>query len=372
MEPIPIRAFECCVSFMTCDVLDAAYFEQLAERAARHGVNTFTFFMIPDAYYPETSPHKDWEFEMGLDWPCQAFPQHRNPTCPNADEATEFLPRVFTACKAHGIRTYLRTINNKHRWLYPEHDAWRAQQLMPDGSVQPSMHCSWDRPAFMAYYYRLLEDLLRRYATGPNAVDGLILDQQKCFGPYVDEETRARYPEVMGRAFDLADQDGLVAYWSMRNAERVRGTVAFCKAINPALEVGLTLEAVKPEHVHSGSTGFKYPLVSHATTEADFIHLQVIDHTEAECAELWELFAKDGPVWVMLDPTAGDAGWAERYWGWEPRTPDSIANEMAMVRRVRAGLSRPDHLVGVTEFPLSRLPLAHPNVQACLEHIGRG
>ena len=89
MDRIPIRALEACTSFITCDVLTLDYFDRLLELAAPRGVNALTLFMLPDSYYPETSARKHWEYEVGLDWPSEAYPQYRNPHCPNAHPDTE-------------------------------------------------------------------------------------------------------------------------------------------------------------------------------------------------------------------------------------------------------------------------------------------
>jgi hypothetical protein len=372
MDRIPIRALEACTSFATCDVLTLDYFDRLLEQAVPRGVNTLTLFILPDSYYPETSVLKHWEYEVGLDWPSQAYPQYRNPHSPNAQPDTEYVPELIRRCHDMGVKFYLRTINNKHRWLYPEHDDWRAMQLQPDGSIERSEACCWDFPAFMEYYYELLGELLRRYTSGLDKADGIILDQQKCFGPYVNPESRKRFQEIMGHEMDLNKPDEIMEYWSIRDAQRVKETVAFCKTISPSLEVGITLEAQKRVHFDTGSTGMLHRLFNHQTTGVDFIHHQIIDHSEDEYFYIWEQLCNEGPTWIMLDPTASDAGWNKAYWGWEPRTPDSIREEVEKVKRVRNRLSHPENLVGITEFPISRLPLEHPNLAACMEHIGRG
>ena len=371
-DRIPVRAFEACTSFITCDVLTLDYFDRLLEQAVPHGVNALTLFILPDSYYPETSARKPWEYEVGLDWPSEAYPQYRNPHCPNAHPDTEYVPELIRRCHAAGVKFYLRTINNKHRWLYPEHDDWRAQQLRSDGSIELSEACCWDIPEFMEYYYGLLGELLRRYTRGPDKADGIILDQQKCFGPYVNPESRERFREIMGHEMDLKQPAEILEYWSIRNARRVKETVAFCKDLSSSLEVGVTLEAEKREHFDTGSTGMLHSRFNHRTTGVDFMHHQIIDHPEDECFYIWEHLCNDGPTWIMLDPTAADAGWNKSYWGWQPRTPDSIREEMEKVKRVRDNLSHPENLIGITEFPISRLPLDHPNLAACSEIIGRG
>ncbi|HIJ72619.1 MAG TPA: hypothetical protein HPP83_00825, partial [Candidatus Hydrogenedentes bacterium] len=242
MSHFQVRGLEGCTSFMTCDVLDMEYFGRLAKRGAEAGINVLTLVMIPDAYYPETSSKKSWEFEMGLDWPCKRYPEHRNPRCPNADPDTEYLPQLVNLCHTLGIRVYLRTINNKHKWLFPAKKHWRALRVKNDGSQSVVDACCWDIAEFMEYYYALLDDLLQRYATGPNAVDGLMLDQQKCFGAYINAESREKFRDIMGHEMDLGNVQEILDYWSIRNAERVRETVRFCKAINPDLDVGVTLE----------------------------------------------------------------------------------------------------------------------------------
>jgi hypothetical protein len=365
-----IRALEACTSFVTHDVLDMGYFEPLVRRAAEHGINTLVLFVIPDSYYPETSPTKSWTPELGLDWPSDLYPHFRNPRCPNADPTSEFMPDLVALCHTLGIKAYLRTINNKHRWLFPEQEDWRAVRLRPDGVEQATDACCWDVPGFMAYYWQVLDELLRRYATGTHPVDGLILDQQKCFGPYVNAESRARFEQLNGRPMDYAKPQEIRDYWSATNAERVRETVAFSKAISPTLDVGVTLEALKADHLDTGESGLKYELFNHRTTGVDFIHHQIIDHSEDEMVGMWEKLTSDGPTWVMLDPTAADAGWDKPHWGWVPRTPDSIQDEVAKVQRARERLSNPARLVGLSEFPISRLPLDHPNLTAVLREVG--
>ena len=365
-----VRALESCTSFMTCDVLDMGYFEPLVRRAADGGINTLVLFLIPDAFYPETSPAKSWSPEMGMDWPSEAYPQFRNRHCPNADPQAEYLPGLIALCHELGMRVFLRTINNKHKWLYPERDDWRAVRLCEDGTREATAACCWDIPEFMTYYYEVLGDLLHRYATGANPVDGLILDQQKCFGPYVNPESQARFAEINGRPMDFAKPQEIHDYWSASNAARVRETVAFCKKIHPDLEVGVTLEALKAGNLDDGESGLGYSLFNHHTTGVDFIHHQIIDHPEDEMVEMWEKVTADGPTWVMLDPTAADAGWNKPYWGWQPRTPESMRDEVATVRRARRRLSRPDNLVGITEFPISTLPIDHPNLAAAIEQLG--
>ncbi|MCK4590699.1 MAG: hypothetical protein KAT86_03020 [Candidatus Latescibacteria bacterium] len=369
---IPIRALETCTSFATCDVLTLDYFDRLLELAAPRGVNALTLFILPDSYYPETSARKHWEYEVGLDWPSEAYAQYRNPHCPNAHPDTEYVPELIRRCHRVDVKFYLRTINNKHRWLFPEHDDWRALQLQPDGSIEPSEACCWDIPEFMEYYYGHLGELIQRYTSDQDKADGIILDQQKCFGPYVNTESRKRFRKIMGHEMDLNKPDEIMEYWSIRNAQRVKETVAFCKTILPSLEVGVTLEAEKRVHFDTGSTGMLHRLFNHRTTGVDFIHHQIIDHSEDECFYIWEQLCNEGPTWIMLDPTAADAGWNKGYWGWTPRTPDSIREEVGKVKRVRNRLSHPENLVGITEFPISRLPLEHPNLAACMEHIGRG
>ncbi|MFH1007955.1 MAG: hypothetical protein V1800_10715 [Candidatus Latescibacterota bacterium] len=369
---IPIRALEVCTSFATCEVLALDYFDRLLESAVPHGINALILFILPDSYYPETAPQKTWEYEVGVDWPSQVYPEYRNPHCPNAQQDTEYVPELIRRCHAAGVKLYLRTINNKHRWLYPEHDAWRALQLGRDGNIRPSEACCWDISAFMEYYYRLLGELLHRYTGGPEKADGIILDQQKCFGPYVNPESREQFRKRMGHEMDLGQPDEIMTYWSIRNAQRVKETVVFCKSISPSLEVGVTLEAEKRVHFDTGSTGMRHAEFNHRTTGVDFIHHQIIDHSEEECFYIWEHLCDEGPTWVMLDPTAADAGWNKAYWGWQPRTPDSIREEVQKVKRVRGQLSHPENLVGMTEFPISRLPLDHPNLAACSEIIGRG
>jgi len=366
-----IRGAEACTSFATCDVLDMDYFAQLMRRGAECGINALTLFVIPDSYYPETSPKKTWEFEIGLDWPSDRFPEYRNAHCPNADPATEYLPQLAALCHSLGIRVYLRTINNKHKWLFPGKDPWRAIRLKDDGTEAPTSACCWDIPAFMDYYYELLRDLLERYATGPNPVDGIILDQQKCFGAYVNAESRAKFRELMGHEMDDTNRPEILEYWSIRNAQRVCETVQFCKTVNPKLDVGVTLEAMRRVHFDNGDTGMKYDLFNHKTSGVDFIHHQILDLSEEDCLYIWDKLAQDGPLWIMLDPTAADAGWDKEYWGWKPRTPDAIRDDVQKVKRVRERLAVPGNLIGITEFPISRLPLDHPNLEASLRHIGQ-
>ena len=365
-----VRALEACTSFMTHDVLDMAYFEPLVRQAAAGGINTLVLFVIPDAYYPETSSAKTWSPEMGLDWPSEAYPAYRNPHCPNADPAREFIPDLVKLCHSEGVKVYLRTINNKHRWLYPARDSWRAVRLREDGKHESTNACCWDIPDFMTYYYGILGELLRRYAGGADPVDGLILDQQKCFGPYINAESQARFEQENGRPMDFSKPQEIRDYWSASNARRVGETAAFSKAICPTLDVGVTLEALKADHLDNGESGLKYALFNHRTTGVDFIHHQIIDHEEPEMVEMWEQLTRDGPTWVMLDPTAADAGWGKPYWGWQPRTPEYIAAEVARVQRARAALSRPANLVGISEFPISTLPLNHPNMGAVIRSLG--
>lgn len=244
--------------------------------------------------------------------------------------------------------------------------------LRPDGKVRESGACCWDIPQFMEYYYEILGELIGRYTSGPEKADGIIFDQQKCFWPYVNPESKSMFRQVMGYEMDLRKRDEIMEYWSIRNAQRVKETVAFCKAICPTLEVGVTLEAQKPMHFDSGSTGMVHRLFNHETTGVNFIHHQIIDHSEQECRYIWEKLCNEGQTWVMLDPTAADAGWKEGYWCWTPRTPESIKEEVEKVLKIRDGLSHPENLVGITEFPISRLPLGHRNLAACTEHIGRG
>lgn len=367
---ITIRALEACTSFVTYDMIDLDYFEALLERSVPLGINALTLFVLPDSYYPETSPRKDWEFEMGLDWPSEAYPQYRNPHCPNADPEKEYVPRLIRLCHEAGVRFYLRTINNKHRWLFPEHDSWRARQLEAGGVITPGEACCWDNPEFMQYYYDLLEELISRYTSGPHKADGIILDQQKCFAPYVNDQSREQFKQTMGCEMDLSRPEDIWEYWSIRNGQRVKETVRFCKEIYPRLEVGATLEAQRRVHFDSGNTGMKHELFNHKTTGVDFIHHQAIEHPDEECLYMWEALCNDGPVWVMLDPAAADAGWGQGYWGWTPRTPESLGREVGEVLGIRETLTKPDNLVGITEFPISILPLDHPNLAAAIEALG--
>ena len=291
------------------------YFDPLVRRAAAQGINTLTLFVIADSYYPETSDQKTWEYEVGLDWPSDAFPHYRNAHCPNADPEQEYLPELIALCHTLGIRVYLRTINNKHRFLFPEHESWRAVRLVADGGQEPTSACCWDVAAFIEYYYRFLGELLQRYATGPNSIDGLILDQQKCFGPYVNAESRVNFQAQTGHEMDLSKPQEIRDYWSAQNAQRVRETVDFCRSISPSLELGVTLEALKLDHFNNGESGLKYDLFNLRTTGTDFIHHQAFDHSDEELREMWEKLTADGPLWVMLDPTAADAGWDKPYWG---------------------------------------------------------
>jgi len=373
MKSFDLRVFELCTSFATYQTVGAEYFFEIVEIAAPRGINAFTLFIIPDSYYPETSPEKSWEYELGLDWPCEVYSQYRNEHCPNAQPVTEYVPEFIRRCHQLDVKVYLRTINNKHRWLFPEHDDWRAQQLQPDGEIVPSGHCSWDNPQFMDYYYQVLGDLVRRYTSGDEQADGIILDQQKCFGPYVGPESQQRFRQIMGHEMDLGNPSEIMEYWSIRNAQRVRDTVEFCRdtAGSEQFEVGLTLEAIKTEgFFNTGSTGMLHQYVNHESTQVDFIHHQIIDHDEQECEQIWEALCNEGQTWVMMDPTAADAGWDQNYWGWQPRTPELIGEEVAKVQQVRNCLSHPENLTGITEFPISRLPLDHRNLEACLEHIG--
>jgi|ETNmetMinimDraft_25_1059894.scaffolds.fasta_scaffold13159_1 hypothetical protein len=371
MPEFNIRALEGCTSFLTCDVLDMEYYTALVERAAAYGVNTLILFIIPDSYYPETSATKSWEFELGFDWPCEAYPQYRNPNCPNAHPDTEYLPQLIRLCHAAGIKVYLRTINNKHKWLFPQHEAWRAKLLNRHDEVVPTQSCSWDNNEFMDYYYTVLRDLLNRYAAGSESIDGLILDQQKCFGLYVNDETVAKFEQTMNRPFRLLDREALCEYWSTRNAQRVKDTVAFCKAINPSLHIGVTLEGLLRERFENGMSGMGHAFFNHRSTGVDFIHHQVFDQSEEDGLFMWEKLSTDGPLWIMLDPTAADAGWDKEYWGWTPRTPDSIAKDIEKVRTLRHRLSHSNNLAGITEFPITRLPLDHPNLSAVLQSLSQ-
>ena len=96
----------------------------------------------------------------------------------------------------------------------------------------------------MQYYYALLKELLERYAVGPGKVDGLLLDQQKLFGPYINKESQLEFKRRTGKIMDFSKIQELRDYWSARNAERVKDTVQFAKRFCPELEIGLTVEAV--------------------------------------------------------------------------------------------------------------------------------
>ncbi|MCF7855436.1 MAG: hypothetical protein K9N51_11610 [Candidatus Pacebacteria bacterium] len=231
------RALEACTSMMTREVVDMGYFGPLLDKGAAAGVNAFTLFILPDSYYPETSPGKHWEFESGLDWPSMAYPQYRNVHCPNAAEETEYLAELIDHCHELGMKFYLRTINNKHRWLFPQHDDWKAVERVETGGNRIQEACCWDIPEFMEYYYTILRELLERYPE----TDGIILDQQKNFGPYVNPEVAAPFRAMMGMDMSAASMQDLRDYWSIRNARRVRDTVVFCRGIIPGIEVGVTL-----------------------------------------------------------------------------------------------------------------------------------
>ena len=370
INQFPIRAIEISTSFMTCDVMDMSYFDPLIKKASDHGINAVTIFIIPDSYYPETSSKKSWLYEEGLDWPSEKFPQYRNINCLNSNPEKEFIPDLISLCHSLNMKVYLRTINNKHRWLYPQHENWRALRLSTEGKAVPTHACCWDISNFMDYYYAVLRELLERYATGTIKADGLLLDQQKLFGPYINEESQIEFERRTGNKMDFTKIQQLRDYWSSRNAERVKDTVEFAKKISPELEIGLTVEAVKEDHFLNGESGLKHELHNLQTTQTDFMHHQIFDHSDDELFNMWEEFTLKGPLWIMLDPTASDAGWKENYWGWQPQTPESIKAEIQKVKRIKATLTKAQNLLGISQFPINRLPLNHKNLTAALKETG--
>ena len=369
MVDLSIRAIEGCTSFVTYDILTMDYWSKLIDMAAEAGVNTLVMFMVPDAYYPETAPAKKKamiEFEMGLDWPSECYPEYRNQNCPNADPEKEYLPELIKTVHSRGMRFYLRIITNKHRWLWPKHDEWRSWYVDNHKKKCKWMSACKDNPNFLKYYYRVLEELVKRYHTA----DGIILDQEKVWGPCHCDYTRASFQKMMGKDIGKASLVEFGEYLSRANAEHFRSTKERLHQIVPDMEVGVTVEALIPKWFDDGLTGLGIAWYNHSTTTADFIHWQRIAQPFEAALRILNGYCDFGPTWVMLDPTAADAGWDKNHWGWTPRTPQSIKGEVDFIRGVRDQLTHPENLVGISEFPISRLPLNHSNLQAVLKYLG--
>ena len=223
MRSFAIRTIEGCTSFMTCEIMTMDYWSRLINTAAREGVNTLVMFMVPDAYYPETAPAKKKagiEFEMGLDWPSEYYPTYRNKNCPNANSEKEYLPELISMVHSQNMHFYLRIITNKHRWLWKEHNDWHGWYIDGKGKKRIWLSACKDNPDYLKYYYKLLEELVKRYSF----TDGIILDQEKVWGPCHCEYTQVSFQKMMGKEIIKASLLEFGEYWSRCNAKHFQNS----------------------------------------------------------------------------------------------------------------------------------------------------